>query len=36
MMIALHKNVRTTPDLRGETASALAQSYGITEQTVCK
>lgn len=42
MLIALHKNARTTPAVRGEiaasseTASALAQRYGITEQTVYK
>ncbi len=42
MMIALHKNARTTPAVRAEiaastdTASALAQRYGITEQTVYK
>lgn len=42
MLIALHKNARTTPAVRGEiaasseTASALALRYGITEQTVYK
>lgn len=42
MLIALHKNARTTPAVRAEiaasseTASALAQRYGITEQTVYK
>ena len=42
MLIALHKNARTTPAVRGEiaasseTASALAARYGITEQTVYK
>ncbi len=42
MLIALHKNARTTPAVRaqiaanGETASVLAQRYGITEQTVYK
>nr|MBP6118336.1 IS481 family transposase [Giesbergeria sp.]MBP6158674.1 IS481 family transposase [Giesbergeria sp.]MBP7082896.1 IS481 family transposase [Giesbergeria sp.]MBP9783061.1 IS481 family transposase [Giesbergeria sp.] len=38
MMIALHKNARTTPAIRAEiaassdTASVLAKRYGITEQ----
>ncbi len=42
MLIALHKNARTTPAVRAEiaasseTASVLAQRFGITEQTVCK
>ncbi len=42
MLIALHKNARTTTAVRaeiaasGETASVLAQRYGITGQTVCK
>lgn len=42
MLIALHKNARTTPAVRAEiaasdeTASALAQRFGITEQTVYK
>ena len=42
MLIALHKNARTTLAVRGEiaasseTASVLAQRYGITEQTVYK
>ncbi len=42
MQIALHKNARTTPAVRAqiaasdETASALAQRFGITEQTVYK
>ncbi len=42
MLIALHKNARTTPALRAEiaasseTAPVLAQRYGITEQTVYK
>ena len=42
MLIALHKNARTTPAVRAdiaassESASALAQRYGITEQTVYK
>ena len=42
MLIALHKNARTAPAVRGEiaasseTASALAARYGITEQTVYK
>jgi hypothetical protein len=42
MLIALHKNIRTTPAVRAEisasneTASVLAQRYGITEQTVYK
>lgn len=42
MLIALHKNARTTPAVRGEiaasseTASALAARYGITEQTALK
>ena len=42
MLIALHKNARTTPAVRGEiaasneAASVLAQRYGITEQTVYK
>ena len=42
MLIALHKNARTTPAVRAEiaasneTASALAQRYGVTEQTVYK
>ena len=42
MLIALHKNARTTPAVRAEiaasdeAASVLAQRYGITEQTVYK
>lgn len=42
MQIALHKNARTTPAVRAliaasdETASVLAQRFGITEQTVYK
>ena len=42
MLIALHKNARTTPAVRAEiaasseTASALARRFGITEQTVYK
>ena len=42
MLIALHKNARTTPAVRAEiaasaqSASALARRYGITEQTVYK
>jgi len=42
MLIALHKNARTTPAVRAEiaasdeTASVLAQHFGITEQTVYK
>ena len=42
MLIALHKNARTTPAVRAEiaasdeTASVLAQRFGITEQTVYK
>ncbi|ABM58193.1 DDE-type integrase/transposase/recombinase [Verminephrobacter eiseniae] len=42
MSMALHKNARTTPAVRAEiaassqTASVLAQRYGITEQTVYK
>jgi len=42
MLIALHKNARTTPAVRAEiatssqTASVLAQRHGITEQTICK
>ena len=42
MLIARHKNARTTPAVRAEiaasdeTASVLAQRYGITEQTVFK
>ena len=42
MLIGLHKNARTTPAVRAEiaasseTASVLAQRYGITEQTVYK
>ena len=42
MLIALHKNARTTPAVRAEIAasdepaSVLAQRYGITEQTVYK
>ena len=42
MLIALHKNTRTTPAVRaeiaasGETARVLAQRFGITEQTVYK
>ncbi|MFN3377465.1 MAG: hypothetical protein ACK40S_13065, partial [Burkholderiaceae bacterium] len=42
MLIALHKNARTTPAVRAEiaasdeTASVLAQRLGITEQTVYK
>ena len=40
MLIALHKNARTTPAVRAEIAasdepaSVLAQRFGITEQTV--
>src|SRR6218665_1616583 len=42
MSMARHKNARTTPAVRAEiaassqTASVLAQRYGITEQTVYK
>ncbi len=42
MLIALHRGARTTPAVRAEiaanneTASVLAQRYGITEQTVYK
>lgn len=42
MLIALHKNARTTPAVRAEIAasnepaSVLAQRFGITEQTVYK
>ncbi len=42
MQIALHKNARTTPAVRAEiaasseTASVLAQRFGVTEQTVYK
>ena len=42
MMIALHKNARTTPAVRAEIAasaqpaSVLAQRFRITEQTVYK
>ena len=42
MLIALHKNARTTPAVRAEiaasteTAPVLAQRYGISEQTVYK
>ena len=42
MLIALHKNARTTPAVRAEiaasneTASILAQRFGIIEQTVNK
>ena len=42
MLIALHKNARTTPAVRAEiaashdSASVLAQRFGITEQTVYK
>ncbi len=42
MLIALHKNARTTPAVRAEiaasseAASVLAQRFGITEQTVYK
>ena len=42
MLIALHKNARTTPAVRAEiaasdeTASVLTQRFGITEQTVYK
>lgn len=42
MQIALHKNARTTPKVRvqitasDETASVLAQLFGITEQTAYK
>ncbi|KQO16114.1 hypothetical protein ASF11_07750 [Acidovorax sp. Leaf76] len=42
MLIALHKNARTKPAVRAEiaasneTASVLAQRFGITEQTVYK
>ena len=40
MLIALHKNARTTPAVRAEIAasnepaSVLAQRFGITEQTL--
>lgn len=42
MMIALHKNARTTPAVREEiaasteTAVVLAARYGVTEQTIYK
>lgn len=42
MMIALHKNARTTPAIRAEIASStasaasLAQRFGVTEATVYK
>ena len=42
MLIALHKNARTTPAVRAqiaasnEPASVLALRFGITEQTVSK
>ncbi len=42
MMIALHKNARTTPAVRqeiaasSESASILAARYGVTEQTIHK
>lgn len=42
MMIALHKNARTTPAVRQEIAasnelvSVLAARYGVTEQTITK
>ena len=42
MLIALHKNARTTPAVRAEIAasneiaSVLVQRFGITEQTVYK
>jgi transposase-like protein len=42
MMIALHKNARTTPAIRGEIASSpasaasLAQRFGVTQATVYK
>ncbi|CAM5532898.1 IS481 family transposase ISAisp3 [Stutzerimonas stutzeri] len=42
MLIALHKNARTTPAVRAEIAassepaSVLAQRFGISEQTVYK
>ena len=42
MMIALHKNARTTPAVRAEiaasieAASVLTQRFGITQQTVNK
>ena len=42
MMIALHKNARTTPAIRAEIsassdrAAVLAQRFGITEATVYK
>lgn len=42
MMVARHKNARTTPAVRreiaqgSEPASVLAARYGITEQTVYK
>ena len=42
MLIALHKNARTTPAVRAEIAASneparvLAQRFGITEQTVYK
>ena len=42
MMIALHKNARTTPAIRAEitsstaSATSLAQRFGVTEATVYK
>lgn len=42
MMIALHKNARTTPAIRAEIAASkesarvLAQRYGVTEATIYK
>lgn len=42
MIISLHKNARTTPAIRQkiassvESASALAERYGVTEQTIYK
>ena len=42
MMIALHKNARTTPAVREEIAASteaaavLAARYGVTEQTIYK
>ena len=42
MMIALHKNARTTPAVRaeiaasGESTAVLAARHGVTEQTIYK
>ncbi len=42
MIIALHKNARTTPAIRAEIAASkesarvLAQRYGVTEATIYK